>query len=250
MDRTFLPPAGAGTSSAVHRPPTPVTAAELDHRAWLLPALALVLAISGTLAALQPTDVQAAGADPTRPPEAVLRQQAATAQRAAAGANGAARPAAAPPYTTPAAPIPRALPGLAGAGAGTASAAASAPEALPQLQGVQLSSRNAPTALIDGRLVLTGDTVGGWRVQAIDGEGVTLRHPQRGPLRLNLLQTAGKLPAGSLTVSRAAALRSERPTRYQYGEPDAPASAPATPIDPTRSTAPPPADSRSPRSSP
>ncbi|MFM2402830.1 MAG: hypothetical protein RL223_710 [Pseudomonadota bacterium] len=243
MARPHRSPAGAAP---------PPDGPALDRRAWLLSALALLLALTGAVAALQPSTVQAAGADPTRPPEAVLRQQASASARTGQG-PAATRPAAGllPPPLAPATgragPVPAALPSPAGSAAAAASAA-SAAETTPQLQGVQLSSRNAPTALIDGRLVLTGDQLGAWRVQSIDGEGVTLRHPQRGPLRLNLLQTAAKLPAGSLTVSRGTALRNERPARYSHGEPDPPASAPVS--DPTRSAAPPPTDSRSPRSSP
>lgn len=108
------------------------------------------------------------------------------------------------------------------AAASSAVAAASAPEPLPRLQAVRISPHEAPSALLDGRLVRAGDTIAGRRVQSIDDQGVTLAPLPRGskPERLTLLEGASKQPAGSIQIMRNA--------RFS---PDAaaPAAAPAEP---------------------
>ncbi len=56
--------------------------------------------------------------------------------------------------------------------------AASKPAPAPRLQGLRLG--NAPSALVDGRLLRVGDRLGDARVQAIDAQGLLLK-PAEGP---------------------------------------------------------------------
>lgn len=127
--------------------------------------LAGLLGLAGAAAA------QADLPDPTRPPSAVL---AATAAAALPGGR---------PLGEPTTPAP--------------------PPALPVLQAVQLPARGLASALIDGRLVRVGDTVGERQtVSAIDAQGVNLRGPG-GPQRLSLLSGDAKQPAGSILITRS-----------------------------------------------
>ena len=72
------------------------------------------------------------------------------------------------------------------------------------LQGLQTSSRNPPSAMVDGQLVKVGDSVAGRTVLAIDSQGLLLRGPA-GHERLWLLTDSPKQTAGSITTTRSAA---------------------------------------------
>lgn len=132
--------------------------------------------------------------DPTRPPSAVL---AATAAAAQPGGRALAEPAAPPP-----------------------------PPPLPVLQAVQLPARGAASALIDGRLVRVGDTVGERQtVSAIDAQGVSLRGAG-GPQRLSLLSADGKQPPGSIVITRSTHFAPEPGARpAEAASPSAPGAA-------------------------
>lgn len=154
----------------------------VHHR--VLPATAQGLAMAGCLAGLA-LAAQPAGpvADPTRPPAAV---QAALAASAAGLRVARADPAGG-------------APGLAAAAA--ASAPAAAP--LPLLQGVHLPADGAPTAMLDGRLLKVGDSIGNRTVIGIDRQGVTLRGPA-GTARVRLLGENAKQPPGSILIGMGA----------------------------------------------
>ncbi|MBP6901001.1 MAG: hypothetical protein KBC73_12970 [Burkholderiaceae bacterium] len=110
--------------------------------------------------------------------------------------------------TRPPAALQPAAPGVATARAIARAASAAPAEPLPQLQGVQLPARGAPSALLDGRVLRTGDSVAGRRVLAIDNQGVTLSAAagQAGGTteRLNLLDGDAKQPPGSIQITRSA----------------------------------------------
>lgn len=108
-------------------------------------------------------------ADPTRPPNAVLR-----AMNARNGGGQAAVPA-------PAAPD----------AASAASAPAKPVHREPRLTSVRVSQGLGSVALIDGRLVQVGDRVGDGTVASIDDDGVVLRGP-KGAQRLSLTPAASK----------------------------------------------------------
>lgn len=113
----------------------------------------------------------AQGADPTRPPAALL-----------GGAESA-----------PAGKAPRAA----------APASAPAP-ALPVLQSVQIQRDGVATALIDARLLRVGDAAGSaWRVAAIDAAGVLLKDAKGRELRLALGGNVIRTPATSAADAAA-----------------------------------------------
>ena len=121
--------------------------------AWMVPAL-----VVGGVHAAEVIML----ADPTRPPNVVLRQQ-----QAMGSPGGAAMPLA-----------PEA-----------ASAPASAAKRPPRLSAVRISAELGHVALIDGRLVSVGDRVGDAQVVSMDTEGVMLRGP-KGLQRLWLMPMA------------------------------------------------------------
>jgi len=108
-------------------------------------------------------------ADPTRPP-------------------GMAAPAAAPPGAARGAAQPR---------------PAAPPPALPMLQAIQLPEQGPATAMVDGRLVTTGDRIGERVVVAIDRQGL-LMGGKGGSDRLWLLTGEAKQPPGTIAETRSA----------------------------------------------
>lgn len=88
-------------------------------------------------------------------------------------------------------------PAGAAAGEGAASTprapkpAASAPTlAAPRLQSIQVGTDGSASALVDGRVVRPGDTLGAQRIGAIDADGLTLLDSKGHAERLSLLATA------------------------------------------------------------
>ena len=164
--------------------PTPPAARTLAWRnlaALLLGCGASALAgPTGAPATTGPTGkpVVTALADPTRPPAALV---------AAVPLRGAAA----------------ALPASATAATGARSLASPAAVALPAhlLQSVQMPLRGPAVAMVDGRLVTTGDTVGTRTVLSIDSQGLVLRG-DRGTERLSLLGGSAKQAPGSITINR------------------------------------------------
>ena len=162
------------------RQPTPTDTRALAWRnlaALLLGCSASALAgPTGAPATTGPTGKPAvtALADPTRPPAALV---------AAVPLRGAA--AALPPSAT-----------------GTRSLASPAAVALPAhlLQSVQMPLRGPAVAMVDGRLVTTGDTVGTRTVLSIDSQGLVLRG-EGGTERLSLLGGSAKQAPGSITIN-------------------------------------------------
>ncbi|HJV69175.1 hypothetical protein [Ideonella sp.] len=135
-----------------------------------LPILCLTALLATAHAAAQPP--AAAWADPTRPAGAPAADAGASAPRPARTAS------AAPPATA------------------------------PRLQSVQTGADGSASALVDGRIVSIGDTLGGSRIAAIDAEGLTLRDAKGRSERLNLIPTAiVKLDGGSPRPLAAAAQR-------------------------------------------
>ena len=121
-------------------------------------------------------------ADPTRPPAALLA-------------------------TVPLRGTAAALPGS-GTGVGTAAtdtrglaSTISASLPTPVLQSVQMPLRGPAVAMVDGRLVVTGDTVGTRTVLSIDSQGLVLRG-DGGTERLSLLGGNAKQAPGSITINR------------------------------------------------
>jgi len=155
--------------------------ATLHHR--VLPATAQGLAMVACLAGLA-LAAQPAGpiADPTRPPAAVQAALAASAAGQRLPRNDSAATAANP-------------------AAAAASTSAAAP--LPVLQGVHLPADGAPTAMLDGRLLKVGDSIGNRTVIGIDRQGVTLRGPA-GTARVRLLGDNAKQPPGSILIGMGA----------------------------------------------
>jgi hypothetical protein len=155
-----------------------------QHRATRPPPLASLAALAWLVAGAAAPASTLAGplADPTRPPAALWQATAPAPGARPTDATGRSRSAAAPQAPAPAAAPP--LPPL-------------------QLQSVQSSARTPATALIDGRLVRAGDSVGGRTVVSIDAQGVLLRS-ERGPERLLLLAGSTKQPAGSIQEARSA----------------------------------------------
>lgn len=90
-----------------------------------------------------------------------------------------------------------------------AARAASAPApAAPRLQSVQIGASGSASALVDGRIVQVGDTLGALRVAAIDADGLTLRDAKGRSERLTLLPaTIAKRDGGSLQPVAAASER-------------------------------------------
>ena len=165
------------------RQPTPTDTRALAWRnlaALLLGCSASALAgPTGAPATTGPTGKPAvtALADPTRPPAALV---------AAVPLRGAAA----------------ALPASATAATGTRSLASPAAVALPAhlLQSVQMPLRGPAVAMVDGRLVTTGDTVGTRTVLSIDSQGLVLRG-EGGTERLSLLGGSAKQAPGSITIN-------------------------------------------------
>lgn len=143
-------------------------------RSFLVGMAAGVLAVAATTNAR----AQAAWADPTRP-------AGATAVEGGASAPRAARPA------------------------GAASAASSA---APQLQSVQVGTNGQASALVDGRVVQAGDSVGGSRIVAIDVDGLTLRDGAGRTVRMHLISSAIAKKDGGPAVPMASSPNSLRPS--------------------------------------
>ena len=155
-------------------PPTGTARARLKLAAMLLGCSA------SAWAGPPGTTPGAALADPTRPPAALMApaplRGAATAvpaSHAATDATGARGLAA----TVPAAPVANVL------------------------QLVQLPLRGAAVAMVDGRLVKAGDTVGTRKVLSIDSQGLTLRGDSGATERLSLLAGSAKQAPGSITTA-------------------------------------------------
>jgi hypothetical protein len=101
----------------------------------------IALAVAALLAAALPASAQTAAiADPTQPAGAVT---ASLGTANARHARGAGEPA--------------------------------APQAWPKLQSVQVGDNGSGSAMIDGRIIQVGDTVGALTLVAIDAQGVLLR---------------------------------------------------------------------------
>lgn len=101
-----------------------------------------------------------------------------------------------------------------------AARAASAPAvaaAAPQLQSVQLGSNGQASALVSGRLVQPGDTLGASRIVAIDADGLTLRDAKGRTERLTLISAAIAKQAGG----------TERPVAASPGSGQAATAGPA-----------------------
>ena len=131
------------------------------------------------------TSAAAALADPTRPPAALM---AASPGRSVAPASGASA-------TTSGA---RSL-----AGAASAVSAVLAGLPTPVLQSLQLPLQGPAVAMVDGRLVKAGDTVGTRTVLSIDSQGLLLGG-NGGTERLTLLGGPAKQAPGSITTTRTA----------------------------------------------
>jgi hypothetical protein len=143
---------------------------------------ALAWALAMTAAHAAPSAV--AWADPTRPAGIVAAEGAASAPRVARAAV----------------------------------AASAAAPAIPQLQSIQIGSDGSATALVDGRLLQAGDTLGGSRIAAIDAQGLTLRTAQGRVERLSLISSSiakrdggPERPMAALTEPRPAGRQGQRP---------------------------------------
>ena len=97
-------------------------------------------------------------------------------------------------------------------------AASAAAPAIPQLQSIQIGSDGSATALVDGRLLQAGDTLGGSRIAAIDAQGLTLRNAQGRVERLSLISSSiakrdggPERPMAALTEPRPAGRQGQRP---------------------------------------
>ena len=117
-------------------------------------------------------------ADPTRPPAALLATVLLRGAAAALPASGTAAAGTRNPATTAALPPPA-----------------------PLLQSVQMPLRGPAVAMVDGRLVMAGDTVGTRTVLSIDNQGLVLRGGS-GTERLSLLDGSAKQAPGSITTHR------------------------------------------------
>jgi hypothetical protein len=174
------PPTSTLDSAPDHAGAQPTLASAASGASWTgLAGTAASLATAAGLALAAPP----AGPlpDPTRPPAAL--------QLATAASGVATRIARADGSTMVV------TPGLA---------------AVPVLQGVQVPAQGAPTAMVDGRLVKVGDTIGERTVITIDRQGVTLRG-SAGIQRLPLLGDGAKQPAGSIVISRSTSFEPEAP---------------------------------------
>lgn len=142
---------------------------------------ALLLGCSaGALAGPPGATAGAALADPTRPPAALttpLPLRGAATALPASGPSTAAR--------------------------GARGLAATVPAAVPTivLQSVQLPLRGSAVAMVDGRLVKAGDTVGTRTVLSIDSHGLLLRGDSGATERLSLLAGSAKQAPGSITTA-------------------------------------------------
>ena len=99
-----------------------------------------------------------------------------------------------------------------------ARSAPAAPPSLPQLQALQVPRDGAPSALVDGKLVHTGERIGEHTVVAIAADGVTLRSA-RGTTRVLTMfagitktpSVARATPPASAATSVATRSRQETP---------------------------------------
>lgn len=142
----------------------------------------LVGLAAGVVAVAATTNVHAqsnssAWADPTRPAGAVAAEAGASGPRAARPANAA-------------------------------SAVASG---APQLQSVQVGTNGQASALVDGRVVQAGDSVGSARIVAIDVDGLTLRDASGRTVRMHLLSSAIAKKDGAPVVPMASSSNTPRP---------------------------------------
>jgi hypothetical protein len=149
-----------------------------------LPSHHLPLALLLATTAAQAAPNAATWADPTRPAGAVAVESGASAPRAP-------RPAA--PASAPA-PV------------------------IPQLQSIQISTAGSASALVDGRLLQAGDTLGASRIVAIDAEGLTLRDAKGRTERLSLISSSiakrdggAEKPVAIATDTRQAGREGRRP---------------------------------------
>lgn len=145
-------------------------------RSFLVGLAAGVLAVAATTNARAQSGASA-WADPTRPAGAAAADASASAPRAARAANAA-------------------------------SAVASA---APQLQSVQIGANGQASALVDGRVVQTGDSVGSSRIVAIDVDGLTLRDASGRAVRMNLISPAIAKKDGGPVVPVASSPNTSRP---------------------------------------
>lgn len=146
-------------------------------RSFLVGMAAGVIAVAATTNAHAQSG-SSAWADPTRPAGAVAAEGGASAPRAA-------RPA------------------------GAASAAAAA---APQLQSVQVGANGQASALVDGRVVQAGDSIGSARIVAIDADGLTLRDGAGRSVRMHLISSAIAKKDGGPAVPMASSPNSLRPS--------------------------------------
>jgi hypothetical protein len=117
------------------------------------------LMVGALTVAVSPAHAQSAAtawADPTRPAGVVAADAGASAPRAAKPANAASAPA----------------------------------PAAPRLQSVQVGADGQASALVDGRVVQAGDSVGSSRIVAIDVEGLTLRDAAGRTVRMSLISAS------------------------------------------------------------
>lgn len=148
-------------------------------RSFLVGLAAGVLAVVATSNAHAQAGA-AAWADPTRPASA----------GAAAAEGGASAPRA----------------------ARAASAASAVASTAPQLQSVQVGTNGQASALVDGRVVQAGDSVGSARIVAIDVDGLTLRDAGGRSVRLQLISSAIAKKDGGPAVPMASRPNTLRPS--------------------------------------
>ncbi|WP_374562668.1 hypothetical protein [Ideonella sp.] len=143
-------------------------------RCFVVGLLLGVVAVATNTAHAQPAAT--AWADPTRPAGALAAEASASAPRAARAAS-----------------------------------AASAAAAAPQLQSLQVNANGQSTALVDGRVVQAGDTLGGARIVAIDADGLTLRDAKGRTERMLLISASIAKRDSSTPAPMATAPHDARP---------------------------------------
>lgn len=144
-------------------------------------------------------------ADPTRPPAALATVASPRAALPAAGQ------AAAPGTSAPRADTVPPPPPL-------------------RLQSLRLQAGGRASALIDGREVKVGDTVGERVVLAIDADGVLLRSGNGPERRLRLLGGDEKQPPGTIQITRSARWQADPQTTPEPALAGAPAPARPAPV--------------------
>lgn len=92
-----------------------------------------------------------------------------------------------------------------------ASAGSAAAPAAPQLQSVQVGANGQASALVDGRVVQAGDSVGSARIVAIDVDGLTLRDAAGRTVRMPLITAAIAKRDGGPAVPMASASNTNQP---------------------------------------